>query len=446
VPRGPSPWLVRALLATPALIVVLVGGAWWFGRQHNSFSAVRVFAGNQAAQMLAVRAVRVRVDGSRESPELGCIRLELGELQGAALPGTQQGAARVAAKQCTNDDGVAAFNVDLAAGLTPSSAFRLLSEENGALLAEGQVRDVSQVRAASAVVRKGGVVQGRTEGELEFEVGLEQGVLAVPFPGRVRVGVRYAGKPVAARLLLTASGAEVLHELSTDALGVALVVIEPRDFVVELELTARALDAQGRELSGRWFGGLPVVPGASWATIETQQGQDELVVRSPVARSALYVDWLAQGHVLQSVNVPLVERDGIATGTCPLPAGAGTELYAVVSSEPDLQAMALVGWPLRRATEPALVRATWDARAVLVLDGVAQLRQRAAEQGRRLRGWVFTLAALGALLEGVLFWRLVSRTRSHSTELGLVRRDAVWVWGILLCVALALLGLAALMH
>ena len=212
--------------------------------------------------------------------------------------------------------------------------------------------------------------------------------------------------------------------------------LTPRDFAVELTLRAQAQDPSGAILEGTWYGLVPVVPGAAWATIEGRS----LVVRSPVPRTMAYVDLVAGGKVVQSLNLELHEENGVPTARWPFTSRLTPETFAVVSSEPDLQSMALVGWPLHPHPEWAQPTATWDARSRLVIDGVAQRRVEVAASRQTLRRQVFAAMGAGVFTELVLFavlLRQIQRTEAPSSQ-----TTRLWIWMVLFAVAAGLLSLS----
>jgi hypothetical protein len=418
-----TPWLVRALLVVPALVVLSVGFGWWSARNLQHFSAARVFISGQASELshdLHLRVLCLRSQGEREVPEPGCVRVE--------------GATAAPSVACSNDEGVVSFNLHRDAPRSQQDVIRFFREADSTLLAEGRVRDFAV--SPAPVVRRGGEIEGRRDGALEISVGVVQGVLAVPFAGRVRVLVRHAGQPLEAELTLSATGAAASERALTSGVEGAVIDLTPSDFAVELSITART---RVGSLEGRWLGLLPVVPGASWATLEG----NELVVRSPIARGTAYVDLIQAGIVVRSLDLPLQVDEagaGVASARWPLEAVQPKELFAVVSSEPDFQSMALVGWPLPVKPE---VNATWDVRSRLALDGVAQNRATARSAKRVRVGVGFAAVCVGACVEAALFWLLWRRTNAAAGELSGALETPSWAWrlGLLLCLLLGLLGL-----
>jgi hypothetical protein len=220
------------------------------------------------------------------------------------------------------------------------------------------------------------------------------------------------------------------------------VDLSPSDHVVELNVVARADSERFGPLEGRWEGLLPVVPGASFAVIEGTQ----LVVSSPVARDVAYVDLVRAGQVVHSLDLPLQVSDqsqGISRARWPLGTLGSHELFAVVSSEPDFRSMALVGWPLSNDGE---VNATWDLRSRLVFDGVAQNRASSTRRSRNSALFGFGCVAVGALVEAGLFWMLWRKVTAEMRAIDALpyQMQRLWVWGLVTCLIVALLGLGLL--
>lgn len=416
----------------PALVVVSVGSGWLFARAEPSFNGARVYTGHVAENELHLRLALVTVSGNREQPLSGCVEL-------LGLPGSEPLSA------CAGATGVLALNRHFDARLAADTAFcvHLKAAPSGECLAAGTVADLQPTRSeTNTAARRGGWVEGHAKGELKLEVGVVQGVLAVPFPTRLRIEGSVDGSPVGFALTASLSGAD--HEqlsARTEVGGTTELVFTPSDYAVELTLSATALDAEGTkrepETVGTWFGVLPVVPGAAWASRDA----GDIVVRSPIARPEIYLDLFDQHDLLQTAVVPLRSVGAESVGHVALSALPPATLFGVTSSEFDMGSMGLVGWPLSGTGE---VQATLDARSALVVDGVAQRRAMGANRNRGVLRFTVSSVALGALVEAILFVALVRRTRRGHTAGPW--SESVAVWGVALSVLLALLALGFLAH
>jgi hypothetical protein len=214
-------------------------------------------------------------------------------------------------------------------------------------------------------------------------------VFAVPFADPVLIEVRDDKGPAAgASVTLSFEGAsEPAGELQrvSDARGLVRVTLRPAEHVVSLKVKARL-----GEQRGSWYSTLPVVPGAMHASLTGRT----LALRSPVLREAAFFSVVDERRRLVGGHVAL-EADGRggAAREVQLPPGLPHQVWAVVSSEADMDAPAAVGWPL----SPEEPLSTFDAKDVLVLDGLPAAFERSRQTPRRARllAGAFALLALG---------------------------------------------------
>lgn len=434
-----------ALPSSAVLTVAIVGIS---ARQSEAFLAARLYGGS-ACEPGTLRAIVAWSFGNvvrRSQPYVGEVVLRVSGAYGAVL---QRRAA-------TTSDGAVSFD---AMPEFPPERLGLYTAESDAPLVALRVdcpdrsppTEAEPTEEATDASSSGGWIEGHTRGALTLRVGIVRGVLAVPFPAELVVEVNDAGVPVSGvRLDVQAVGAELLGAPTpTDAAGVSRFELRPEAHVVELTIEAEhRMDLAADALSGRWFGGLPVVPGA----MVTFRRDDVLFVASPIPREFAYVDLVASDRVIAALNVPLQANGFDVVGSYPLPSIARradpASLFAVVSSEPDLRSMARVGWPLD--TADSRVRAARDVHTKLLIDGFVERREQHAggARGRRMvaSGWVLVCAA-GEVL---VLWRLTRRpggapagvaaTGVTATGFDAPTRGRIWALG---CVALGLLGLAA---
>jgi len=94
---------------------------------------------------------------------------------------------------------------------------------------------------------------------------------------------------------------------------------------------------------------------------------------------------------------------GMASGVLSVALPPGGPLWAVVSSEPDMRSLSLVGWPLRHDEgAPAM---TFDVPDVLVLDSVGATVARELARARRARMTAAIFAAAAIALAALLVAR-----------------------------------------
>lgn len=306
------------------------------------------------------------------------------------------------------------------------------------LLASGEV-DVAVESWRARTREFGGPLKGSERGELRVSVTPGRGAFAVPFVDPLFVDVTAGGERVAgATVAVEADGAEVSQKpVPTDSRGRSSVRIAPQGHVVSLTVSV----TRGSE-TGTWSGLLPVVAGA----LHAERDGRMLRVESPVEREFGYFALVAERSRLAGGVVPLTPTGrGGSAGTVELPALPEQPLWAVVSSEPELDSASTVGWPVSvggaSANEAPVARAVSD---VLWLDGLslgyrADLARR--HKAQRL-AWVFTLLAVA--LAAVLLVRESRRSARaldrHLQEAGAGEplRDAM-KHGRWLTLALALL-------
>jgi hypothetical protein len=426
------------LVLVPVLSVGLVGGSWLVAHQDQDLTGARVFAQHHG-HLLNLRALCVRVIRGTSRPLTDEVRVELWPLGAAGEPASTLTTA-------PGRDGTASLTADLEDELSGPMRIRLTTSRDDKLLGEGELHP-EQI-AALAGSRRGGWVEGKVGGALELRVGLLQGVLAVPFEGRLVVEVRHDDQPVTGVWVNPpgVSGARIAEAMAiTDSRGRASFTIVPEQHVVEVSFEVTAGDQNGLALSGSWFGHLPVVAGALYSRVE----DGRLWVSSPVERRWAYVDWYvldgSNARLVWNANVPLRQDNGVFTGIVDLPKYAMRPGYVVTSSEADLQSMALVGWPVANVTPEA----TLDLRPTLTFDGIAQGRERLAQRRQRVKGYGSVGALLGALVEA---FALILIARAPRPKVAVDAHDAsvghepgrAQFWWTGACVVLALVALAAL--
>jgi len=437
-------WLRRAALSLPAAVAVALALVWWSSEQDTRFAAK--LYGSLDGGTLAVRAQLFAVTDSAVRSAQTDVVLEV------TYP--TRAAERLTARRQAD---VADFDIELD---ERPSRLRLLLAQPGPDHPRplAVVDDLELATTAGQPNRRGGWVAGLTHGAIVFDVAVMRGVLAVPFPAELLVRLSSDGKPLArTRLSAELSGAHArpdersephLARLTTDEAGEVRFWLVPQEHVVELTLTVgesvglaekgRGRDdvVPGEQPDGRWFGRLPVVPGAMWV----QRIGDALEVHSPTERAVAYVHLMRLHGAHWLGAVPLRTSGQDVVGTLPLPTAFadGRGFFAIVSSEADMQSMALVGWP----TAFAQVSPTLDTRVGLIADGVL-VEQRELEERRaqRARWALWTCGGAAAVECGVLLW-LVSRVgRGSGAPRRIPTRVSAAQWAALVCVALGLLGL-----
>jgi len=363
--------------------------------------------------------------------------------------------------------GLAEVRLQLDRPLDTDPSVRIESDD-GALLAEGAVA-LSGENWRSAAQRRGGwlpgqQLPGQAGRELWLRVAPAEGTFAVPFSSELLIevtrgpasaaasgggassgGASSGTQPVSgAELELELSGAEPSTATArSDAQGRARVAIRPQEHAIVLRLGARAAAPGAPELVGRWYGALPVTPGALHAALDGTR----LLVRSPIPRDVAFVSLVDSERRLAGYVLELTpDAEGGARASvelaAPLLERVQTEaVFAVASSEPDKRSASSVGWPLRTGAEPA---SSFDAPDLLLLDGSAAVLARESEQRRKRR----STAALLLALVGALTLAAFARELRRPTQLGgpdalQLGSERGWIGLALACL---LLGLGALAY
>lgn len=426
----PRPWLRRAAIGLPAVTVLVVALGVLFSSAPPALVAARVYAGapprNGQTSSAAFRIQVVSHERSAEHPVA---------VSGEISVVHDGGVVRV--RFVTAEDGVAVFNQQLKPGDQP---MLVTVRGDSGVLAEGAwISDRAESRSlGERSPRVEGVHFGASPTLPRAWITLLDGPLAVPFDSTLRLNIgagEGARHEQSFRVVL--EGVECLpaacadgFELRTDALGRADLRVRARLHLARLHLSELGRPGDGTGSSG-WVFALPVVPGALTARLENGQVR----VRSPIPRDVAYVNIIDAERTLLAARVPLSRAGAGSEGQFTLGA-LEPPLWAVTSSEHDLQSMATVGWPLG-APEGRAERRQVDA---VIIDGVAQRLASAQQWSAWLRTGTLGFALLAMCAElGLLIGLRALKPRPRAAEnLRGVRAE----WSLLLVVGLGFLFLA----
>jgi hypothetical protein len=311
--------------------------------------------------------------------------------------------------------------------------------------------------------RRGGWLNGRRTGALRVDVAPGRGVFAVPFsdPLLVRVSDE-RGAVSGAAIHFELEGAELRAAepaglVHANMFGEQTVSIAPREHAVAVRVVVES--AQG--LRGDWYSSLPIAPGALHAMLEGQK----LLVESAIERDVAYYAVISERTRLAGGVIRLEARPGGRfAGLAALPQLPDTPLWAVVSSEPELDSPGAVGWPLLKP-EPASDRVetnplrTFSVPDRLLLNGL--LQGFTNDMARKSRARLLAASVCGlslALIVALLIGR-VNRAdaliAAHFSETSgdaafverVAPRRAVWpivVAGLCLALGFAAVALVAM--
>lgn len=453
--------LLAVLIVIPVLTVVVVAATWIAAHSTQALLGARAY-GTRSESALHLRVVATRVEDDQSQPITDEVTARVWSADQRETPSATFTAS-------PGDDGVAVLSGALSPATSGTLFVELSITRTGEHLGEGEVQAASGIQAASGVPptlgRRGGWLEGKVDGPLSLRVGLVQGVVAVPFPASLVVEVRRDGAPVVGHWVSPpgVQGGKINEVASiTDEDGYARFTVIPEQHVIELSVVIPGPIEAPVEVSS-WFGHLPVVAGALHGEIR----EGRLWVSSPIERSWAYVDFYsaaepeqapnARDHTTVDASAPLqtwatnvrLRRDNDwFTGFVDLPDAARVPGFAVTSSEPDLQSMALVGWPVG----VTLPTPTLDVRSPLLFDGLERARRAVTARRHAVKGYGSLAALLGALCEGACLL-LLGRATRRSDALRSAADATHWVpeqrgralfgWAGA-CVVLALLALSAL--
>lgn len=419
------------LLITPALAVLVVALSWFVLGRERAVTAARVYAGpppspdNLGQSPVAFRVYASSSYSGVETPRSLPIEVQMtaaGRSWSAAFASDAAGIASVNLP----------FDAGPATATRESAHIRLVSGER--LLAEGDwlvVEPFLEHRQAGSFF-----LEDTTPRGLSVGLSLAFGVLAVPFKNELGVELTRDGHPLGGiPVRFSFDGAEVqgAARSTTDDQGRVAVALRAMSHHISVQI--QFLDAiEGAY--GQQFD-LPVVAGAMHASLEGLV----LTVQAPVPREVAYVNVVNARRTLWVGTVPLRPTPVGGTGSVTLPALPGP-LWALTSSEFDLQSMALVGWPVG---EPR-GRSTLERRDRLVLDGFATARAEETARQSRVRNMSLIVALLATFVEVLLFLAYVSAQNGLSShqpaELSAFVGKANWATAV--AVVLLVVGFASL--
>lgn len=390
--RSLGTWVLYAL---PLLTALVIGFAIFVVGAPQSYRAARVWGGPTEG----VRDIRLRLHAIERYYE---VERPLRRVP-VSVEAWAEGRAIAGFRGKTDGAGFTEVVLRMPEPIEHGAVQLRVSSERE-LLAEGSV-ELSRTQWLAAARRRGGWIRSRRGSDLEIRVRPGRGVFAVPFSDPVEVEVRDAAGPVAgARVTLRLGGVTEPREpvtLTTNEQGLVSCAITPAEHVVTL-----TVEAESDRRRARWYSTLPVVPGALHARLTG----NVLKLVSPVPRDAAFVSLIDERARLFGARVEFAPAEALTVrADIPLPDGLAGPLWAVVSSEPDMNSPAAVGWPLSDR-----VSQTLDARDVLLLDGLPQAYEKSRERPRQAR----LLAALFALFALALAVVLIAaRVRAADREI-----------------------------
>ncbi len=306
----------------------------------------------------------------------------------------------------TNSDGIAWVTIE---GLPRGAgALEALVVERDRVLAHGRV-NVPLHRWAGGKRTDGGWCTGLHEGPVEIRLGIIDGVLLHGYPSAALVVLRENGHELADQpLLLKAEGAKFSGGtngsqvmLVSDAHGIARFQLQSADMAASL-----SVELPGPKAS-RLLASLPVRTGGLRAF---RQGQQILVTTS-VPTERAWLGLLTEGGLRQVQALELRENAGNWIATATFAQWPKPPIWAVVSSEPELDSMNTLGWPVLDDTERNRAHATLVVPNVLALNGRDQVMQALEKQRKRAVAASFAILLVVAAL---MAWVVLRANARHA--------------------------------
>jgi hypothetical protein len=269
----------------------------------------------------------------------------------------------------------------------PLGPLAVTLNEGSCLVAKGSVL-ITKQRWLRGQRLEGGWCTGHREGPTDLKLGVVDGVVLNAFSSPVVVTAMKGGQPLAHRLLtVQGDGAQLRGnpgrnqiELITDERGAGSFSIRATDMAATLKIVAPD--------STSFVGTVPLRAGG----LRVDRHDDTLVVNSSVGHEQATVGLLTD-HGLVDVRTVAMQRDGAASSaTLTYPQWPAPPFWAMVSSEPELDAGNTIGWPILDSSTMLDAHPSRVVPNLLALDGFALVANRLAQQKRTV--WETSLMSL----------------------------------------------------
>lgn len=309
----------------------------------------------------------------------------------------------------TDDEGVAWVSFERPRE-TATGPLDVTITEGPRLLAQGQV-NLTKERWLTGARRVGGWFSGHHEGPIEIRVGVVDAMLLHPYASDIVVVLSEHGRPLSNQTVsVQTDGAEIVGAtavkrvtLITDSEGRTRLSVRPTDLAATL-----AVDTPQPSAS-RFVGSLPIRTGGFRVD---RRGRD-LIISSPVVRDQATIGLLTEQGLVDVRTVKLVASGNQASATVTYSSWPAPPLWAVVSSETELDSSNTLGWPLlddstRMDAHPARVVPN-----LLVLDGWKAVSKRLLHQ--RHRALYLSSSALFGVAT-LIAWVMIRSNRRHQQQ------------------------------
>lgn len=264
---------------------------------------------------------------------------------------------------------------------------------------------------------EGGWCSGHREGERGIRVGVVDGIVLHSLAAEMIVTLAGNGQPLPhERFSVSADGAEILTppakapaqsriELLTDDRGVGHFTLRTTDLAATVRVTS------GSPHESSFAGALPVRAGGLYVA----RDGNTLVITSPIGLERATIGLLTEGGLVDVRTVTLTRNGSTTSATLKYEAWPNKPLYAMVSSEAQLDAGNTIGWPLLDPDERSQAHSSVVVPNRLALDGYHAVAARLERQ--RSRAWTTSSVAL-LLVGALLVWAVIRSNRQNQRQMG----------------------------
>ena len=316
-----------------------------------------------------------------------------------------------------DDAGTAWITFERPAQAAPGPIMTTLSE-GSRVLAMGSVA-VPKARWLAGQRNEGGWCTGHHEGSADIRVGVVDGIVLHAFASHIIVAVSKNGQPMPDQpVTIQADGVDILggsdrHRIDTitDARGLAYLTVQLTDLAATLNVSAQSVAS--------FFGALPIRAGG----LRVDRRDDSLIVRSSVGHDQATVGLLTDAGLVDVRTVQLRHIGDTSTAALRYQQWPLSPFWAMVSSEPELDAGNTIGWPFVDSTANAEAHASRVVPNLLALDGYRTVAKRLDQQRRR--AWMTSITAL-LLLALLMAWAIIQSDRRQQRQMLLVNQ---WLSG-----------------
>ena len=390
---GVERWTIRL---APALGMAAIAASALVMTQPEALSA-KVFAGptDQPGPLVWRVAIKRVVP---ERPEPLASKLTLLARFGATFS--------LVREFSTDSEGIAWVTFERPAG-APNGPIAITLSEGARVLAAGSVNVTKQRWLAGQRV-EGGWCSGHREGNVDIKVGVVDGVVLHAYPCAIVVRLSKDGRVLPRQpFSVQVDGAIVVGALEpnrvalvTDERGLCHFSVHSIDMAATLSVVVPAPNAS------RFVGALPIRAGG----LRASRLNDTLVVESSIGQQRATVGLLTDNGLVDVRSVQLRANGEQTSATLSYSSWPEPPRWAMVSSEPELDAGNTIGWPLLEEIEPSEAHSSRVIPNVLVLDGSMMVTRR-LEQQRLCALYTSSIALL--FVAALMAWVIIRSNRRH---------------------------------